>query len=83
MMTRTWVAVALAAAVVLTACGGGDDNESRPATESVPSDVSVSTTSFVTYLKALLASSADALEPVDVGMVTPATDDTADATPID
>ena len=81
MMKRTWVAAA-AAALVLTACGGGDD-DAPAATESVPADVSVSTTSLISYLKALLASSADGLEPVDVSMVTPATDDTADATPID
>jgi hypothetical protein len=82
MMKRTWVAAATVA-VLLTACGGGDDDDTPPPTQSVPADVSTSSTSFISYLRALIASAADTLEPVDVSMVTPATDNTVEPTPID
>ena len=79
-------ALMLCAALGLSACGGGDDDNTPaapPVTEQVPADVSVSVTSLLTYLKALVASSADTLEPVDVTVVTPATDDTGEPSPID
>jgi hypothetical protein len=82
MMKKTLVAAATVA-VFLTACGGGDDDETPPPTQSVPADVSTSSSSFISYLRSLIASAADMLEPVDVSMVTPATDNAAEPTPID
>ena len=75
-------ALLLCAALSLTACGGSDDN-TPPPTEQVPASVNTSPGSFIDYLKALIASAADMLEPVDVSAVTPATDDTAEPTPVE
>ena len=60
---------ALLAAAVLSACGGGSDNSPPPATAQVPESASQSPAGFVDYLKRLVASSADTLEPVDVSAV--------------
>ena len=82
-MNKTLVSM-LCAVAMLSACGGGDDNNSAPpVTEQVPGSVNTSSMSLIDYLKALVASSADALEPVDVSAVTPAVDDTAEPTPVD
>jgi len=84
-MNKTLVSM-LCAAALLSACGGGGDDDSTPATppvtEQVPPGVNTSVTSFMGYLVALLASAADALEPVDVSAVTPATDDAAEPSPV-
>jgi len=83
-MNKTLVSM-LCAAALLSACGGGgDDNTSTtpPVTEQVPPSVNTSVTSFMGYLVALLASAADALEPVDVSAVTPATDDAVEPDPV-
>ena len=73
----------LCAAAVLTACGGGDDSSAPPpATAQVPTTVNSSVPSFISYLMELVASAADALEPVDVSAVTPATDDAAEPSPV-
>jgi len=83
-MNKTLVSM-LCAAALLSACGGGgDDNTSTtpPVTEQVPQSVNTSVTSFMGYLVALLASAADALEPVDVSAVTPATDDAVEPDPV-
>ena len=80
-MNKTLVSM-LCAAAMLSACGGGDDN-TPPVTEQVPASVNTSVTSFIDYLKALVVSAADTLEPVDVATVTPATDDSIEPTPID
>jgi len=82
-MSKTLVSL-LCAAAVLTACGGGgDDNPAPPpATEQVPTTANSSVPAFIGYLMALLASAADALEPVDVSAVTPATDDAAEPSPV-
>ena len=72
----------LCAAALLGGCGGGDDDHPPPVTEQVPGSVNTSSMSFIEYLKALVVSVADTLEPVDVGAVTPATDDVGEPTPV-
>ena len=76
---------ALVAASVLGACGGGDDinNNPPPATSEVPASASQSVDGFIGYLKELVASMADMLEPVDTSAVTPPTDDTAEPQKVD
>ena len=76
---RTAIAAAVVCSTLLAACGGGggDATPVPPATSQVPPSASVSIDGFVSYLKDLVASSADLLEPVDVSGVTPPTDDTA------
>jgi hypothetical protein len=76
-------AVGLCAAVLLGGCGGSDDDAAPPpVTQEVPASASTSVTSFIAYLVALVASDADALEPVDVSAVTPPTDDASEPTPV-
>ena len=74
--------VGLCAAVLLGGCGGGGDDAPPPVTQEVPASASTSVTSFIAYLVALVASDADALEPVDVSAVTPPADDAAEPTPV-
>ena len=71
-----WAVVTLAAAALLAACGG--DPSTPPATSEVPASASQSSTGFIEYLKLLIASAADTLEPVDTSMVTAPTDDTSE-----
>ncbi len=76
---RIVLASSLAAGLVLGACGGGDDSPAPPAaTDAVPDTASASVGGFIDYLKALVVSSADLLEPVDVSAVTPPVDDTSE-----
>ncbi len=82
-MNKT-LASMLYAAALLSGCGGGSDDSAPapPVTEQVPASVNTSVPSFISYLTELIASVADALEPVDVSAVTPATDDTVEPTPV-
>jgi nitrous oxide reductase accessory protein NosL len=73
----------LCAAAVLAACGGGDDDATPAATAQVPASASVSAMGLIDYLKLLVASSADTLEPVDVSAVTPQTDDAGGGAVVD
>ena len=74
----------LCAAVMLVACGGGDDAPPPPAaTAEVPGSASASVDGFVAYLKELVASAADMLEPVDVSAVTPPGSETTEPSPVD
>jgi len=76
--------VALLAASVLGACGGGDDAPPPPpATSEVPASASQSTSGFIAYLQLLVASMADALEPVDTSVVVPPADDVGEPTKVD
>ena len=72
----------LCAAALVGGCGGGDDDHPPPVTEQVPGSVNTSSMSFIDYLKALVVSVADTLEPVDVSAVTPATDNVGEPAPI-
>ena len=76
-MKKTSLA-ALMAAVVVTACGGGDDNPPPAATAQVPASASQSIDGFVSYLKELVASAADMLEPVDTAGVAGPSDETSE-----
>ena len=69
---------ALAAAALVTACGGGDDNPPPPATAQVPASASQSIDGFISYLKELVASAADMLEPVDTTGVSGPSDETSE-----
>ena len=73
--------LALCVAGALMGCGGGSD-DTPPPTAQVPASASESTDGFVSYLKALIASDADALPPVDVGNVAPPADDTSMPVPV-
>jgi hypothetical protein len=70
------VVLLLCAAALLAACGGNDDSP-PPVTSQVPASASASIGGFIAYLQALVVSTADTLEPVDVGAVTPPTDETS------
>ena len=83
-MKRSLILSLCIVAASLSACGGGgDDNSTPPPTSQVPASASASIGGFIDYLKALVASNADTLEPVDVSAVTPPTDDAAEPTPVD
>ncbi len=76
--------VALLAASALGACGGGDDDAPPPpATSEVPASASQSPSGFIAYLQLLVASMADALEPVDTSAVVPPADDVGEPTKVD
>ena len=75
--------LALAAALALVACGGGDNHGAPPATSEVPASASQSVDGFIAYLRELVASMADMLEPVDTSAVTPPTDDAAEPQTVD
>lgn len=81
-MNNQILAAGLCAAVLLGGCGGGGDDAPPPVTQEVPASASTAVTSFIAYLVALVASDADALEPVDVSAVTPPADDAAEPTPV-
>jgi hypothetical protein len=71
---------ALGVAVLLAACGGDNNNSnSTPAaTSQVPASASQSIDGFIAYLKLLVVSAADMLEPVDTSMVTGPKDETSE-----
>ena len=74
---------AIAAAAILAACGGGGGHDDPAATSEVPASASASVGGFVDYLKKLVASSADTLEPVDTAAVTGPTDETSEPQKVD
>jgi hypothetical protein len=78
---------ALGATAMLVACGGGGSDDSPPpappATAEVPGSASASVDGLIAYLKELVASAADMLEPVDVSAVTPPASETAEPTVVD
>ncbi len=81
MRTKAIVA-ALFVASLVAACGGNDHN-APPATSEVPASASASIDGFIDYLKKLVASSAEMLEPVDTAAVTGPTDETSEPQKVD
>jgi hypothetical protein len=73
---------ALAVSALVAACGGSDF-QNPPATSSVPPSASASIDGFIAYLKELVVSAADMLEPVDTSMVTGPTDETSEPQKVD
>jgi hypothetical protein len=76
MRTHTLVAA-------LAACGGGGGHDEPPATSEVPPSASASIDGWIDYLKKLVASSADTLEPVDTAGVNGPTDETSEPRKVD
>jgi len=85
MNTKSCV-LALAVTTLLAACGGGDDRAQPPAeqppTAQVPAAATANVGAYVGYLKALVASMADTLEPVDVNAVKPPTSEATEPDPV-
>jgi len=77
-MKRTFL-VALMAAAVVGACGGNDFIAPPPATSQVPASASQSIDGFISFLKELVASAADMLEPVDSSTLMAPSDETSEA----
>jgi hypothetical protein len=78
-LSKWGVVASVAAAASLSACFGGDDDNSAPSvTSQVPASASQSSAGFIAYLEALVVSDADTLEPVDTSSVTPPADDTSE-----
>ena len=74
----------LCATAMLAACGGGDDAPAPPAaTAEVPGSASAPVDGLIAYLKELVASAADMLEPVDVSAVAPPGSETTEPTTVD
>jgi ABC-type oligopeptide transport system substrate-binding subunit len=81
--------VALAAPLLISACGRGHSHSDSPpppattsppppATAQVPASASESIEGFIGYLQELVVSSADTLEPVDTSTLTAPTDETSE-----
>ncbi len=82
-LKKALLGTVLASAALLSACGGDDDTPTPDATVSVPASASESVGGFISYLKKLVISAADMLEPVDVSAVTPQTSETAEPDTVD
>jgi len=81
-MKKTLMA-AFAATAVLAACGGDDFRNDPAPTSEVPASASQSVDGFIAYLKLLVASAADMLEPVDTSTVVGPTDETSEPQKVD
>ena len=79
---KTTLLAALSAAALVAACGGSDF-QTPAATSEVPASASQSIDGFIAYLKELVVSSADMLEPVDTSSVTAPTDETSEPQKVD
>lgn len=79
------VSAALAATLLVSACGGDDNNDGSPpaVTAEVPASASQSIAGFIAYLQELVVASADMLEPVDTSMATASTDETSEPAKVD
>ncbi len=82
-MKKLLLIAAAALVAGLAGCGGDDSVPAPAATTSVPASASASVVGFIDYLKQLVVSSADTLEPVDVSAVTPPTSDTTEPESVD
>lgn len=79
-MKKPFIASLLVAAL-MGACGGGDGPP--PATEKVPASAGASVNGFIDYLRELVASMDDTLEPVDVTSLTPPLDNVGEPQTVD
>ena len=77
--------VAFSVAAVLAACGGSDyqNTPDTPATSEIPASASASVDGFIAYLKRLVVSAADMLEPVDTSAVTGPKDEVSEPVAVD
>jgi hypothetical protein len=82
-MKKTALAAICAASVLVACGGGGGDDSAPPATTQVPASASGSVDGFISYLRTLVASMADMLEPVETSAVSPPSDDTAEPQTVD
>ena len=64
-------------ALLMVGCGGGSSGGT-----AVSTDISQSISALITFMNTLIADSSDTGEPVDINSLTLATDDSAEATPI-
>lgn len=78
---RRYVWAAAAATVVLAACGGGDGPGLNP-TASVFESAQASVQGFIDYLRELVQTMPENLEPVSVSGITPSTSETAEPVPV-
>lgn len=79
------LALALTVTLLLSACGGSSHHSADtgtpaapPPTSEIPASASQSIMGFISYLKLLVDSVADQLEPVDTSMVVAPADDTGE-----
>jgi hypothetical protein len=89
-----WLATAALAAALLAGCGGGSVSSPlpvpvtggsvpvTPATPTPASDISTSISDLFAYMVALINATSDSTDPVDINPLTLATDNAADATPV-
>lgn len=82
MKTKATLA-ALVVAGLVGACGGNDFQSPPPPTSQVPASASQSIDGFIAYLKLLVVSAADMLEPVDTSAVTGPKDETSEPQSVD
>jgi hypothetical protein len=82
-MKNRHILAALALAAAVAACGGDYRPPPPPPTSYVPPSASASINGWIAYLRALVASAADMLEPVDTSMVTGPTDETSEPQVVD
>jgi hypothetical protein len=81
-------ALAVCTVVLMTACGGDDDDPvpTPPVTSAVPADAQTSSASATTYVAALAvvdAGTSDTLEPISALPDSLASDDTAEPRAVD
>ena len=74
---------ALVVVALVAACGGGGGHDEPPPTSEVPPSASASIDGWIDYLKKLVVSAADTLEPVDTAGVVGPTDETSEPQKVD
>lgn len=82
-MKKHLLLTAFGLAALLAGCGGGGGDDTPAPTAQVPASASASVGGFISYVKALVASPADMLEPVDVRNLTAPTDEASEPQVVD
>ena len=75
-------AVLASIVMLLAACGGSNDNRHDEQDVTVPESANQGTEGFVAYLTRLVQSSADLLEPVDIGGLSTSTPEQEEPAPV-